>query len=235
MIGDIDLLVKPTDIDFVLEIMFSNGYKYSKNINLSLTKDINSVKTNHLPRLVHDNYIAALEIHREPLETKFSYKLPADLILRSKRKIAKNCFIPNQKFMWKHAILNWQINDRGYRRNTISFKPIIDVVNTEPKNINQLISNEISEIRHFYSLMSVFFPEYNSTNNFKKNLFKIQLKFNSLDRLINFFIQINDFMEILINRLQLFLRNSKYRKRIINNPNILIQKIKNLKKTIFII
>lgn len=231
MIGDIDILINRRQINYANNILKENGFiNNSKEIYFS--ENIHKHDHRHLRRLVHPNFIAAVELHTELLKNKYIDKLRVKDVLSSKIKI-ENCYIPSKESLWKHSILSWQINDNGFLKNNISFRTIYDVLKLQPSNFEIILNNNSEELNHFYSLMSIFYPEYEQYKSFAKKLFLFKSKNRFFGNLYSFFIDLKLLIKLFVNRFFLLLKSSEYRSRLIKNPLILISKIIKLFKKIF--
>ena len=155
MIGDIDILVSENDIHSADRILKNMGYYEISSEKTVFTKNISGYENKHLPRICHDNYIAAVELHRKLLRSNNNFLAPKQL-LKNKQKVKTKYFIPSNIDLWRHAILNRQINDNTYYTNYLSFSTVLDVLSIEPENINSVVNLESKYIKHFYTLLSFF-------------------------------------------------------------------------------
>lgn len=227
MIGDIDILVESEHIVSAENILLKSGYAYYKKNTENFTKNIEGSRSRHIPRLVHSSYIAAVELHYETLRQNFNHLLPAKFFLKNRRLIKKKFFLPSKNNMWQHIILNWQINDKGYMYNSFSFRSVIDVIQYEPINVKSILVNEIKEIKHFYSLMSVFYKNYTDNNSVRKILFKFQNNYPFINKVIIRLMKILYLINIIMLRINLIKNSKTYRNRIKKNPVKFYKKIKH--------
>ena len=74
MIGDIDILVSEKDIKRSYQLLIDNGYAVGRENEVVFTKSILEIenKNKHLKRLINDDFIAAVEIHRTVLSYNYS-------------------------------------------------------------------------------------------------------------------------------------------------------------------
>ena len=223
MVGDIDILVKKKDVHRAQNILLENGYYVNSNNEINYIENrINYHR--HLDKLIHNNYIASVEIHHRLLVKNKDYLLKPSTFFKSKRCV--NDFIIPSKFnMWLHAILNWQYNDNGFRYNFLNLRAALDVFylenfsrNKDYKNLNQVINK-------FYSLISVLIPDYNKKNNISKFMFKLQLKFKLIYKLNSFCVKFSDLITISFSRLKLIIMSEKYRKTFFNNISLIGLKV----------
>lgn len=223
MVGDIDILIDKNDINKAKDILLQNSF-FTKIIDE--IKFIDGVKGNflrHLQRLIHPDFIAAVELHAEILEFKYVNILPAKLILNDIIN-HKGYSIPNRKTLWKHAILNWQYNDQGLIYNDISFRTFVDVIYLEPEEIDYNMVNE-NAISRFYSMCSIFINKYQNKNNFYSAIFKYKLIYPKFQYLNIYITKLTITLKLFCNRLILMLKSKNYREIIIKNPKLLIKKI----------
>ncbi|ARN77265.1 hypothetical protein BST97_04310 [Nonlabens spongiae] len=120
MLADIDILLPKDQNAQAYQLLQKNGYYTNKKIT-----DIPTER--HRPRLVHENYIASVEIHDEVLRTPNDrYLSGATVIDRRFRKSDIN--LPHLDDQLALAIASSQINDFGHDRRTISLKTMNDVL-----------------------------------------------------------------------------------------------------------
>ena len=159
MLADIDILLPKDQNDQAYQLLQKNGYSTNKK-----STDIPTER--HRPRLVHEDFIAAVEIHDEVLRTpNDKYLSGATVIDRRFRKSDIN--LPHLDDQLALAIASSQINDFGYDRRTISLKTMNDVLilksrgaqlGLEMKNhsLGKVLNNYIS----FVSEISMIKLEY---------------------------------------------------------------------------
>jgi hypothetical protein len=219
MVGDIDILISEKDLLMAQKLLLDEGFEAVSN-EISFTKDLESEK--HLERIAHSNFIAAVEIHRKLLDFTLKKPISPLKVLREKSQNPNGFYIPSKKHLWQHAILNWQYNDSGLIRNALAFRTILDVLYLEPKGFLINIKTAPSAIKHFYSLLSLFY-QYNFATFYylSKQRYKWQLKYKFFDKLNKIYFRIF----FLLNIGFLRLRSKTYRKRLFNNPKLLKKRI----------
>lgn len=121
MVGDIDFLVSEEDYLETISILKDNGYK-------KVYKDkIEFLDARHYPRLVKDNEIAAIEVHKNLLRPNklgvFNYEIIKKDILTKDN--VNHLSIQNQI---KYNILTNQINDYGLLLKTFSLRKAHDIL-----------------------------------------------------------------------------------------------------------
>ena len=226
MIGDIDILVDNQQINFASKILKENNYNSKNNSNIIYTDNLKKYQHKHLPRLISDKYIAAVELHQEVLIGKFAQHITSKNILSSKEKIRDKYFIPSDYYLWKHAIMNWQLNDNGYFYNFLSFRSVRDVLILEQNNFCRDLSLEPVYIKHFYELMSVHFDTYNKSSTFNVFMYKLQIKYSLFNKLIHIINKLIFLIKISFDRLLLLFTSKMYFKNVFSNPKIIFTKIK---------
>ncbi len=222
MIGDIDILVSEKNIIKANNILIKSGFNKQKSTEKLFSEKL--IKKRHLKRLIHDDYIAAIELHQLALDPEYTDLLNPIEILDNRQKIDNKYFICSKYHMWKHAILNWQCNDLGFLHNNINFRTIYDVINLEDDLIRINLKDEVKEVIHFYCLSSVFFENNYVGFKLSKLLFQIQLSSSKFDKSLRFLLNLKNFLSISFIRLSLMIRNRHYTKTIISNPKEVFKK-----------
>jgi len=223
MVGDIDVLVSEKDLLRAQQLLMDEGFEeVSKNYDF--TKDLDSSK--HLKRIVHPNFIAAVEIHRKLLDLTLKKPILSTEVLEDKTQNPNMIYIPSRKHLWQHAILNWQYNDSGIIRNTLAFRSVLDVINLEHKNVLTKIKKAHYAIKHFYSLLSLYYDNYYTYHPFSKLRYKWQLNYKFYNKLNSLYFKLHYLFNVGFIRL----RSKVYRKRVLNHPQILWQRILNFWK-----
>ena len=119
MIGDIDFLVSKNEFYLVAKILLENNHKYVSALGYHFST------VHHYPRLIKDNHIAAIEIHKEMLIEKYASEFNYETI--KDNVIQYNGFsvlgYDDQKAL---SIFSNQINDNGFDYKTIGLKNAYD-------------------------------------------------------------------------------------------------------------
>ena len=171
MIGDIDILVAEKDIFKAQKLLISIGFNPIGSQS-SFVKDL--IPDRHLERIVHPDYVAAVELHNS-LITKKSEKINPVNVLENKILSSDGYFIPSCHHLWLHAIFNWQYNDNGLIFNNFSLRTFLDVVHLEKENVNFNKFEDVA-ISHFYSLSSLFIEKYPNNNYLSSLIFEYKLQ-----------------------------------------------------------
>ena len=220
MIGDIDILVADKDLLRAQQILIDEGFKeVSKEYDF--TKDLNFAK--HLKRIVHTDFIAAVEIHRKLLDLTLKQPISSVEVLNDKFQNSDGFYVPSRKHLWQHTILNWQYNDSGIIRNNLAFRTVLDVINLESKDELLNLKKACFGIKHFYSLLSFHYENYTTYYYMSKLRYRWQLKYKFYNKLNNLYFRLFYLFNIAFIRLG----STAYIRRVISNPNILRERILN--------
>lgn len=220
MVGDIDILVHKKHINLAKESLINEGYFEDNSGLIKFSKNI--IKTRHLPRLNNKDYIASVELHKTIIDKKFEANLSSNKVLKRRIKFKSKYWIPNQKDILMHAILNWYFNDYGNYIKYLNFRSVIDVINLNPLKLK---NNNNKPVDVYFSLLSVYFNEFPIKNYFSRTLFKLQLNYKVFLSLRLIITRIVRSVYLLSNRLVLFMKSKSYRKIIFENRNLLYHKL----------
>ena len=223
MIGDIDVLVAEKDLLRAQQFLIDEGFE-AVSKNYDFTKNLDSAK--HLKRIVHPNFIAAVEIHRKLLDLTLKNPILSSVILKEKLQNTNGFYTPSRKHLWQHAILNWQYNDSGAIWNNLAFRTIVDVLYLEPNDVADRLKKAPKIIKRFYSLLSLYYDNYATYYPFDKLRYKWQLSFKSFNKLNKLYFKLYYLLNIGFTRLG----SKNYRKRVLNHPKLLGQRILNFWK-----
>ena len=221
MLGDIDILVAKKYLKKAQKLLIDKGF-CEVSSEFSFVEDI--VFSQHLKRIVHPKFIAAVEIHSRLLADENFNPINSNDILKLKVKTHNGYWIPCKNHLWQHALFNWQHNDSGLRYNDFSLRSFMDVVHLEPENINQNFINNPT-ISHFYSLSSLFIKGYQNNNYISSILFKYKLIFPWFDSFSYFLTKSCITVGLIFTRLILIIKSKTYRQRLINNKKLLKKRI----------
>jgi len=226
MVGDIDVLVSEKDLFKTQQLLINEGFEALSN-EFSFTKGVFSENHNkHLKRITHPNYIAAVEIHRRLL-IKENHLIAPNNVIENKVQSKHGQWIPSKQHLWQHAILNWQYNDSGMARNALAFRSILDVLYLEPEDVMVELKMSSNASKHFYSLLSLYYGSYKTYHPKKKLVYKWKLQSKFFYKLHGFFRKLFSLVALVFNRTKLFFKSRTYRKRILNHPKLLGQRILN--------
>ncbi len=226
MVGDIDILVSEIELLRAQQLLLDEGFKEVSN-EFNFTKGVFSDNYGkHLKRIAHPNYIAAIELHRQLLDDNNDLIRNKD-ILKNKEQTHEGYHIPSKQYLWQHAILNWQYNDMGMARNALNFRAVVDVLYLESKDVMVKLKTAPNAIKHFYSLLSLYYGKYKTYYIQKKLVYKWKLKSRVFDKLYSFFRNLSGLVSFGFSRIFLFSSSKIYRKRVLNNRKLLGQRILN--------
>lgn len=230
MVGDIDLLVSKDEYFKSIEIMFNDGYDILKN-SYPLRPDVR-----HYSRLVKNDLIAAVEIHKEILNENYVKEFNFELI--KKNIVCKNGFyflgFDDQKAL---SIFSNQINDHGFEYKNITLKNLYDFLMLNKNNYGTNFALRFNKLRtpimfFIESVNYLFSDTYLITNN-NKNIDKHLRKFVILlhspvkrkfyNIIIGYKLFFIDKTKIILNSFV----NKEYRiwliKRVLHNPKIFLK------------
>ena len=224
MVGDIDILVSENDLLRAQQLLLDEGFEAVSN-KFNFTKGVFSeIHLNHLKRIAHPNYIAAVEIHHRLL-IKENHLIEPKNVIENKVQSKHGQWIPSKHHLWQHAILNWQYNDNGMISNDLAFRTVVDVLYLESKDVLIKVETGLRAIKSFYSLLSLHYVDYKNYCSLKKIIYKLKLKSKSFYKFYTFFINFIEFISLVFSRTFLFLISKVYRQNILKNPKILRQRV----------
>jgi len=206
MIGDIDFLVKDSQIETAAKLLINKGY-FPLNNNVKANK--NSSK--HYNRLANSNALAAVEIHWRIVNPPYKNKLDFDIIFNTK-VLLNNLYVPSYKVQAIHNILNSQINDSGFLYGKImlrqlydgfllSFKPkVLDAYKNYPYNF-YLKNSYLRLIQNLFKIKHLAF-EKSTLLNILMFRYKFRINFPKVNKLVNIiiylYLRIYKYIKILI-------------------------------------
>lgn len=219
MIGDIDILIRKESILKARDLIAKNGYKFFNN-EINFTDGL--MENKHLTRMISENQIAAVELHKEVLNGKSIRLLPSEKLFSETVEIGRKKIL-NSKRLTEHIILNWRFNDYGVLKKTLSLRVVYDYINITNSDINVQGINRLILLK-FKNYIKIY--DYNQSTN--KNLFyyifisKVNNK--NFNVLFNNGLSIINLLTLIPNRILLGLRHPIYFIRIIKNPLTLIRR-----------
>ena len=220
MVGDIDILVSEKDIYRAQKLLNDKGFFKIIHEENHFLKEI--ISHRHLSRITHPDYIAAIELHRNLLNKKIELLNPKD-VLNKRIQTKEGYWTPSSHHMWLHAIFDWQYNDNGIIYNSLSMRTFLDAVNLELKHENFNLKIHPAVTR-FYSLCSILLDRYQNRNYMSSLLFRYKLMYPCFRRFSNFFIKSLIYLSTVLNRIKLVIFSKLYRKRLLENPKMIITK-----------
>ncbi|MDA7558814.1 nucleotidyltransferase family protein [Flavobacteriaceae bacterium] len=227
MIGDIDILVATNQLDKAFELLQQHSFK-----PLPLTFADKYFYHRHLPRLITNKYIAAVELHRKLFNTSTKKELSNELLLKNKR-IQNDIFVSSTEHLIEHNILNHEINDEGYRYQRINFRSVYDtlilcksiyIVQPSRNIIKELCENKY--LRNYFNKTNVLLNDLKNEYSKQAKFFRFCLNNPKLNYWKDISIKRMGDIKILVNRLIKFLSNSHYRRDLWDNRYLVIAILK---------
>jgi hypothetical protein len=220
MIGDIDILIRKESILKARDLIVKNGYKFF-NTEIHFTKGL--IEKKHLNRLIHENQIAAVELHKEVLnENKFRL-LPSENLFSETVEIGRKKIL-NSKRLVEHIILNWRFNDYGVLKKTLSLRVVndyINVSNSDDTNVQGV--NRLSLLK-FNNYLKIYDYDRSILKNTFDFIFLSKVNNKNFNVLYNKGLSLMNLLTLIPNRILLGLRNPIYFIRIIKNPFLVIRR-----------
>jgi phosphoribosylpyrophosphate synthetase len=173
MVGDIDFIVSKKDYKKTAKVLHEFGYE------TVLKTDNHFPQFKHYPRIHKKNCIAAVEIHKELLEEKYSDEFNYNTV--SKKIFSLNNFtVLGFEDQLNLSIISKQINDDGQLYKTISLKNTYDIFLLS-KKVNSLsaitlfkklynpLNAYLALCNYILDVNSIEFNETKFTDNYIKN------------------------------------------------------------------
>ena len=140
MVGDIDFIFSKEDYPKAIELLEGNGYPrdFEKPIYPGIR---------HYPRVINENKIAALELHKELLIHKYSSEFNFNFI-------KKNCLILNKFSVLSFenqlslSIAATQINDSGFEYKNLALRNAYDVFLLSKKTTAKDAFKKFNRLEH---------------------------------------------------------------------------------------
>ena len=124
MIGDIDILVNDNELIAAAELIKTLGFQPHEKYIAALHYEMK-----HYPSMVNSDYPAAVEIHREILNSPYEKNFRAENIIISKQQVNgfEGIYVPGNKELIFHNMINAQINDRNYLNARVLLRQTYDL------------------------------------------------------------------------------------------------------------
>lgn len=216
MIGDIDLLTYRKDSTTAYACLQEAGYSQLPWEGLDPNIVRQYTRLRHLQRLIHPNKIGAVEVHTHLISGPKAKKLAPEYVLERKVEIQPGLFIPAESDLHLHTLYNWQINDRGGKNLTISFRAAHDSLlqlKRHPELMKLQDNNPV--VRNFYTLLTPFFQALPPQKSLRQSIYLFKLKHPALQKTWHFFFSgIKSSFNTLGFRTRLFLNYPDYRKKV---------------------
>ena len=141
MVGDIDFIFSKKDYSKAIEILKNIGYsKVHKT-----TYDFPMFK--HYPRLQKENYIAAVEIHKELLLEKYANEFNYTYIQKDSQKI-NGVNVMSFQNQLNLSIIAKQINNGGFHYKNISLRNAYDVFLLSKKTDSKVAFDKFDKLKN---------------------------------------------------------------------------------------
>ena len=226
MIGDIDILVEKEKLQEAYVLLENNSYN---GVKTTLGTDFFEHK--HLPRLISNKHIGAVELHLKLFMTYKLEELNPKNILKNKT-LDFDLNVPSNTHLLLHNILNYQINDRGSLYHNISFRAAYDtIILLQKVNVARLkkIYNK-KPFKSYFKNLSLFFKSLRTQLGVQPSLishfFLLRLKYKKLNRIYYMLLTRIAFMIEVINRLYFFVFNTNYRTAVLNDKTRIVNVFK---------
>lgn len=208
MIGDIDLLIEQKKISESIILLNKKKY-FNKYVYLKW-------EANVLPNFINNNKLFAIDLHTKLFPKKHNKLMSSKNSINNCIKTNRNIKILNHIDNIKYSILNYQISDYGYLRNTYSLRKLYDVLMTNHNvDYNQLLGNKFTDsfflISNNLNITSVDLKS--NTSLFLNNIrFKIKNRIRILRFLDRIGAELLVFLDTAPNKIIEMIYNKKYRK-----------------------
>ncbi|WP_353779893.1 nucleotidyltransferase family protein [Winogradskyella sp. 3972H.M.0a.05] len=216
MIGDIDILVKEDQAHIAQDLLIKSGYK---PLEKSLSFDY--IEQKHLPRLLPESALGAVEIHKKVLKSSINLILNEDDIL-SNKVYSNGHPTPNEIYLLRHNILSYQYDDLGAYYNSISLKNIYDSVSIVKKHHHVISEVSNKTFKNYFALASIFFKDFTySFLTIKHKIYRFLFLFKTNNRIFNglWHNWLNGFrmVRVYFDRFLLIISNKSYRNRLLSS------------------
>ncbi|WP_196890889.1 nucleotidyltransferase family protein [Aureivirga marina] len=146
MVGDIDLLIPKEQIQQAENLLFENDYQHF----FEGKDNFQPENHRHLPRLVNDVEIAAVEIHKEMLEEKHASFFNYNSIKNTLKEInfrGTKLYVPSDEHQLVLNAVSLQLNDYGYYSGKIILRNMYDLL---------LLSNKVNSLKAIQKYPEIF-------------------------------------------------------------------------------
>jgi hypothetical protein len=214
MIGDIDLLVPEALLYKAQDLLIQSGYKEAHGFNYQ------PKGFRHLNRLVHAKQIAAVELHRSPLNAKHEVYLSASQLLDS--KVQQNgLWVPHRRSLVAHNILSLQLTDGGHYYKTLSYRCMYDglLLSLNQQDISEEAIFQSQEIHSFLAMAGCLFEDYHDLSHpkaLKKAQSSIKFRFG-YPGLFTWQLRLKRLWQQVWKRIVIFSTNASYRRHVLKN------------------
>lgn len=214
MIGDIDILVQPDQLDDAVGLMKRDGYQTGATFNYEVKN------FRHAPRLISPDNIAAVEIHTSIVNPGKSDVLSSKDIFDQKEEF-EGLQLPSKDHLIISTILSSQVNSHGRYYYSLHLKYIYDSIFYELSNDNSLIEGMAKDrIFHFFLTSAAYifkdFEHLKEYDFYYKQVKWLEMRFR-FPRIFNLLLKIKWIFFNMRERITIFLNNSSYRRHVFKN------------------
>ena len=220
MIGDIDILIRKESILKARDLIIKNGYRYTNN-EISFTQGL--IQTKHLNRMITENQIAAVELHKELLNGNKFRLLPPEKLFRETVEIGRKKIL-NSKRLTEHIILNWRFNDHGVLKKTLSLRVVYDYINVSNSDDTNLLGVNRLSLLKFNNYLEIYDYNQSILKNPFDYIFISRVNNKNFNLLFNKGLSLMNLLTLIPNRILLGLKNPIYFIRIFKNPFLVIRR-----------
>lgn len=214
MIGDIDIVVAPDQLQEAFDLLEANGYTER------IAFDYEPINYRHLARQINPEKMGAVELHQEVLIHTYKHLIDKTLLLKNKQCI-NGINVPSAKDAIRIAILTTQINDKAHLFGYLKLKSIYDCLVLGLAHDKRLLHDlsTLKQSQSFLQLSSIFFSELKptETNSYSRALEKYYYYRMSHPKIGKYLQKTLYMVDSVMDRLNLFLGNKSYRLHIIKN------------------
>jgi hypothetical protein len=172
MVGDIDFIFSKNNYSKATDVILKEGYISSHKADYIFPK------IRHYPRLVKDNNIAAVEIHKKLILEKFANEFNYFIVSKDVQKINEITVLSFENQLALSIFAN-QINDDGYQHRSVSLRNGYDVFLLSKKTNALQIPSKFKILENplncflaicYHTFGKIPSLEYNKTRKTEKHL-----------------------------------------------------------------
>ncbi len=161
MIGDIDFICCKSEYHKSIKILKKNGYKTLNKIKNP------QPKFRHYNRLIVDEEIAAVEVHKELVVEKYAHEFNFDNVVKDTQSLNSINFLSYSNKL-NLSIISNQINDNGFLFKTISLRNAYDVFLLSKKINSKDSINTLNELKYSSNcFLACCFKIFNNVESIK--------------------------------------------------------------------
>jgi len=134
MMNDLDMLVPESALSICIDVLMRSGYRFMEGVNLPEDH-------HHALPLVHPDFKTRVELHSSPVEAQYHALLSAREMWDKSERVYRDGVglrIPHPHSFVIHNIVHHQLSDKGYVKNRISLKQMLDHVMVQKKHYEKV-------------------------------------------------------------------------------------------------